>query len=221
MWIVTSSYFILKFDIFDDPLYLLHNGIVVILLFAWLYVFIVELFITPSFVSPPKRYDMYIYIHMYVCLQWWIHIYRQCIQKTNCSVVRCSRQPPNVLTQLSWLHRSTILHLTQFSFFIPLTTSCIYELMGLTESIEQSSDPQLCIHMYPMEQRKERTYINVLSVSFFLFFLYMWLPSIRWCTYIYTHRISSHVHIQPYFVSFQTHKSDHQRLFFLLLNLNI
>ena len=42
--------------------------------------------------------------------------------------------------------------------------------MGLTETIEQSSDQQLCIHMCPMEQRKERTYINVLSVSFFLSF---------------------------------------------------
>jgi hypothetical protein len=66
----------------------------------------------------------------------------------------------------------TSLNSLQFFLFCLQRAICIYiyELMGLTETIEQSNDQQLCIHMCPMEQRKERTYINVLSVSFFLSF---------------------------------------------------
>ena len=95
----------------------------------------------------------------------------------------------------------TSLNSLQF-FFILLTANDIYELMGLTETIEQSSDQQLCIHMCPMEQRKrENLHKRPLCLFLSFFFLYMWLPSIRWCIYIYRQRISSHVHIQPYFVS--------------------
>ncbi len=74
--------------------------------------------------------------------------------------------------------------------------------MGLTETIEQSNDQQLCI-TYVSYGTTKRENLHKRPLCLFLsFFLYMWLPSIRWCTYIYTHRISSHVHIQPYFVSF-------------------
>ena len=93
----------------------------------------------------------------------------------------------------SYLDFITVQHTSfntlHFLLFILLTASCIFELMGLTETIEQSNEQQLCIHMCSMEQRKERTYINVLLCLFlsFFFFLYMWLPSIRWYIHISTY----------------------------------
>jgi hypothetical protein len=61
--------------------------------------------------------------------------------------------------------------------------------MGLTETIEQSNDQQLCIRMCPMEQRKERTYIKRPLCLFLSFFF------LCTCGYLAFDGVHTYIHI--------------------------
>ena len=144
--------------------------------------------------------------------------------------------------QLSWLHCCVLLHLIHFSCV--LSPLILFSSSSFIFRLARAACVCVCVRIDGTDDRvdwtierptimrtnvshgttkKERTYINVLSVSFFLLLLctcgYLAFDGIR--THIRTHWISSHVHIQQYFVSSQTYKSDHQRLFFFFsLNTN-